>query len=105
MKGFKYQIIVKVLLSKYKGNGDIQFATVYFNSSDKKVINFEYNVDKSFQEILCRIGNWINGGSGWIIESIEVQYGNISVYSPLSGSTYIKLPNKLTNSMKGLINN
>ena len=28
----------------------------------------------------------------------------MSVYSPLSGSSYIELPIKLRNSMKGLIN-
>ena len=47
-------------------------------------------LDKSIQEILYRTENWINEGSGWIIESIEAQYVNISVYSPLSGSTYIE---------------
>ena len=35
-KGFKYQIIVKVLLKKYNSNGEIEFAPVYFNSSKKK---------------------------------------------------------------------
>ena len=30
-KGFKYQISVKVLLKKYKLNGEIEFAPVYFN--------------------------------------------------------------------------
>ena len=30
-KGFKYQITVKVLLKKYKLNGQIEFALVYFN--------------------------------------------------------------------------
>ena len=29
-KGFKYQITVKVLLKKYKFNGEIEFAPVYF---------------------------------------------------------------------------
>ena len=29
---FKYQITVKVLLKKYKPNGEIEFALVYFNS-------------------------------------------------------------------------
>ena len=29
---------------------------------------------------------------------------NISVYSPLSGSTYIELPHKIKQSIKGLIN-
>ena len=39
MKGFKYQITVKVLLKKYKPNREIEFAPVYFNSSTKLVIN------------------------------------------------------------------
>ena len=39
-----------------------------------------------------------------MIESIDCEYINISVYSPLIGSTYIELPNELKNSMKGLIN-
>ena len=34
-KGFKYQITVKVLLKKYKLNGEIEFAPVYFNSVTK----------------------------------------------------------------------
>ena len=61
-------------------------------------------LDKSFQEILYRIDNWINEGSGSVIESIEAEYVNISIYSPLSESTYIELPNKLKRSIKGLIN-
>ena len=32
MKGFKYQITVKILLKKHKPNGEIEFAPVYFNS-------------------------------------------------------------------------
>ena len=83
MKGFKYQITVKVLLSKYEGNGDKDFAPVYFNFTTKTAIHSEYNHDKSFQEILYRIYNWINEGSGWIIESIEAQFVNIFIYSPL----------------------
>ena len=35
-KGFKYQITVKVLLKKYKPNGEIEFTPVYYNSSAKK---------------------------------------------------------------------
>ena len=31
IKDFKYQITVKVLLKKYKFNGEIEFAPVYFN--------------------------------------------------------------------------
>ena len=41
-RGFKYQITVKVLLRRYKPNGEIEFAPVYFNSSTKTVINHRY---------------------------------------------------------------
>ena len=47
---------------------------------------------------------WINEGSGWIVESIESQYINISTYRPLSRSSYMKLPAELGSSRKGLIN-
>ena len=104
MKGFKYQITVTVLLSKVKINGSIEYSPVYFNSTTKTVINSELNLDKSFQEILYRIDNWINEGSDWIFESIDGEYVNISAYSPSVGSTYIQLPDELKNPIKGLIN-
>ena len=37
-KCFKYQITAKVLLKKYKHNGEIEFSPVYFNSVTKTVI-------------------------------------------------------------------
>ena len=82
MKSFKYQITVAVLLNKHKMNGDIEYALVYFNSETKVAINSDkYDLGKPFQELLYRIYNWINEGSGWIIESMEAQYVNISIYS------------------------
>ena len=103
-KSFKYQITVKVLLKKYKLNGEIEFAPVYFNSVTKTVINHRFRLENSFQEILYMIDVWINNGSGWNVESIESQYINISTYRPLSGSSYIDLPVELKSPRKGLIN-
>ena len=103
-KGFKYQITVKVLLKKYKSNGEIEFAPVYFSSSKKTIINHKYKLDQSFQETLYRIDAWINKESGWIIELIESQYINISTYRPLVGSSYIDLPIELKHPKKRLIN-
>ena len=79
-KGFKYQITVKILLKKYKLNEEIEFAPVYFNSVTELVINNQFKLEKSFQEILYKIDACINNRSGWIIESIELQYINISTY-------------------------
>ena len=59
MKGFKYQITVTVS-SKVKINGNIEYSPVYFNSTTKTVISSEFNLDESSQEILYRIGHWIN---------------------------------------------
>ena len=78
-KGFKYQITVNILLRKYKLNEKIEFASVYFNSVTKLVINNRFELGKSFQEILYKIDAWIDRGSGWIIESIESQYIKISI--------------------------
>ena len=103
-RGFNCQITVIVLLKRYRSNGEIEFAPVYFNSSAKTIINRRYKLDKSFQETLYRIDAWINRRSGWIIESIESQYINISTYRPLVRSPYIDLSIALTNPRKGLIN-
>ena len=62
-KGFRYQVTMKVLLKKYKIS-EIEFAPAYFNSTVKTVINYKTGLEDSFQEILYRIGHWINKGSG-----------------------------------------
>ena len=106
MKGFKYQITMYVKLRKQKMNGDAEYANVYFNSFTKIVINygFEHLIDKSSEEILYRIDNWINEGSGWVIDLINSEYLNIFAYVPLLGSSFIRLPDKLNHPKKGLIN-
>ena len=77
-KGFKYQITLKVMLKKYKPNGEIELRSVYFNSKTKTVINHKFSLENVFQKTLYRIDNWINKASGWTIELIESQYINIS---------------------------
>ena len=103
-KGFKYQVTVKVLLKKYKHNGEIEMKAVHFNSKTKTIINHRFKLENSFHKILYMIDVWINNGSGWNVESIESQYINISTYRPLSGSFYMELPVELRSPRKGLIN-
>ena len=59
------------MLKKYKPNGEIKFIQVYFNSPTKTVIKHKFSLENVFQEILYRIDNWINEGSGWIVKLIE----------------------------------
>ena len=48
---------MKVFLKKHKDYGHMEFAPVYFNSTTETVINLEYDLDKSFPEILYRTDN------------------------------------------------
>ena len=64
------------------------------------MINHKFSLKNAFQEILYRIDQWINEGSGWIVELIESQYIHISTYRPLSGSSYGKLAAELGSSKK-----
>ena len=54
--------------------------------------NHKFGLDESFQQILYKIDNWINESSFWVIESKGSQYINVSIYRPLVGSSYLKLP-------------
>ena len=67
------------------------------------VINHRFRLENYFQNILYLIDNWINEGSGWIVESIESQYINISTFRPLSRSSCIGLPVELISPRKRLI--
>ena len=50
------------------------------------------------------IDKWVSEGSGWTIDRIDNHFINVTAYQPLNGSSYIELPTKLMNPMKGLIN-
>ena len=68
------------------------------------MINHKFSLGNTFQEILYILDNWTNEGSGWIVESIDSQYINISTYRPFSGSSHLKFPVELRSPRKGLIN-
>ena len=82
-KGFKYQKTLKVTLKKHNPNGEIEFRPVNSNSTTKTVINHKCSLENPCQEILYRIDNRINEGSGWIVGLIESQYINVSTCRPL----------------------
>ena len=94
LKGFKYQINLKILLSKIENNGEIEYSPVCFNSLTKAVINNDYKLDQAFEEIIYRLDNWISHESGWVVEETHNKYLNVSSYSPLVGITYISIQKK-----------
>ena len=105
-KGFKFVETLQVKFVKHSNDKKI-LKNGYFNSTTDLIINetdIKLAIQASQQQILNKIAQWISEGSGWTIQSIENHYINIVNYSPLKGSSYIKLPQELRHSAKGLIN-
>ena len=107
MDGLKYTETIKVRMSKEVGDGKTKKDSIYFKSKTGTVTNFE-DIENSAANnqlsILSRIETFQNLGSNWIILNIESHYVNIAMYKPLAGSSYMKLPEDISNSKCGLIN-
>ena len=112
IKGFKFIETLEVTFEKdiidsKTGKHVSIYKTAFFNGKAKtitKVDDIEPELNMSRQEILNVIDKWVSEGSGWVIDRIDSYYLNVTLYKPLNGSSYIKLPAKLGNSRKGLIN-
>ena len=73
------------------------------NSKAETIIN-KSEIDDVFEPIyltiISNIQKSLGKGSGWIIDLIIDHNNNISKYSPLAGSSYIKLPKKINHPKK-----
>ena len=106
MKGLKFVETLKVTFKKTT-NEETTYKAAYFNCEVQTIINnleIAESLQLSKQNILNKIAQWISEGSGWTIKSVDSHYLNIVRYEPMKGSSYIKLPQELRNSAKGLIN-
>ena len=106
MKGLKFIETLEVTFSKTKDDGLI-YKSAFFNSKPQTIIN-DLSIHEALQltkqQILNFVAQWISEGSGWTIQSVDNHYINIVKYEPMKGNSYIKLPQELRNSAKGLIN-
>ena len=105
-RGFKFNITLKVRLSKSTENGTIT-REPYFNAGPFTVTNsddIEEAVDNAIERILELIARWLSEGSGWRFELSLLHNINIVSYFPLKGKSYIKLPVELRNPNKTLVN-
>ena len=102
LRGFKFVATLVLVFKKIESDNKAKYDTFCSNSKadviiNKNGINLYYSYIKNIQTILRKRLGWINDSA------IEHNI-NISKYSPLSGSSYIKLPKELDHPRKGLIN-
>ena len=103
MKGFKFIEMLEVTFEKDTINSKTGkrvriYKTAFFNGKAKivtKVDDIEPELNMSRQEIMNAIDKRVSEGSGWVIDSINNHYINVTTYKPLHGSTYIELPIEL----------
>ena len=55
--------------------------------------------DESKNKIWLTFDEWLKEGSGWIIQSMDEFILKICRYTPMQGSSYIKSPNKIRNTL------
>ena len=112
MKGFKFIETLEVMFKKETidsktGKRVSIYKTAFFNGKAKtitKANNIEPELSMSRQQILNTVDKWVSEGSGWVIDSINNHYINVTTYKPLHGSSYIELPTELRNPKKRLTN-
>ena len=112
MKGFKFIETMEVTFEKdtidsKTGKRVSIYMPAFFNGKAKtitKANDIEHELSMSRQEILNVIDKWVSEGSGWVIDRIDSHYINVTIYTPLHGSSYIELPTELKNPKNRLIN-
>ena len=112
MKGFKFIEAVEVMFEKDNidsktGKHVSIYKTAFFNGKAKTITkpnDIKPELSMSRQEILNVIDKWVSEGLGWVIDSINNHYINVTTYKPLHGLSYIELPTEFRNPKKGLIN-
>ena len=78
---------------KYRDMLIHQTAKAYFNNETQLIITKDQikpATEKSIDELVERVGNWLNGDSGLVVNSIANQYLNVVNYVLLKGNHILK---------------
>ena len=100
--GFKLQLCLKAKMKKQDGSK----IEVHFNSSQMVVLpstDFDQVLEDATEQILDKIDQFQQKGSGWVVRKVLHLDVHISQYLPLRGSSYIALP-KYIQDKKAVIN-
>ena len=101
---YKVSLVMKVEMTK--GDGKTKVQTPYFASKPYTILSqhdIENAIAKAQSAIKTNIDKWTCQGSGWVVTRVMCLYVNIAKYQPLTGSSYMELPDTLK-SKKAIIN-
>ena len=101
-KGIQFYLTLQCTMMKTDRDGEIMIQKPYFCGATKRLINisqFEDLFQASKDKIWNSFDKWIKEGSGWTIKSVDRIILKMCQYKPLTGSSYIKSPKKIENTM------
>ena len=103
--GIKVMLVVNIRMSK-ENQGKVINQSPHFRSKTKVLLN-ELQIagitNEMMSDVQKMVGQWINEGSGWIIDRVLSMELNIARYQPMKAGSYIDLPPYLK-AKKAIIN-
>ena len=103
---YKVSLVLKVEMTKTTPDGKSKVQTPYFASKPYTILSqhdIENAIEEGHQCIDSQIDKWTKEGSGWVVSRVVCLYVNIAKYTPLKGSSYIKIP-KYLQTKKAIVN-
>ena len=103
---YKANLVFHVEFMKNNPSGLAKTTEAYFRSDVMTILSahaIDAAVQKAFSDIEKRIEKWTREGSGWTVTKVLNVYLDFAKYTPLKGSSYLDLPDKLK-SKKAIIN-
>nr|XP_015922599.2 uncharacterized protein LOC107451117 [Parasteatoda tepidariorum] len=91
----KWYLCLKALFSRRGHNEEREIATSFFRSCNVVSLNCDSlreQINCAFAKIISSFDEFIDRGSGWVLEEVNYLELNTSKYIPLSGSSYIPVP-------------
>ena len=103
---YKANLIFHVEFMKNNPSGLAKTTEAYFRSDVMTILSahaIDAAVQKAFSDIEKRIEKWTREGSGWTVTKVLNVHLDFAKYTPLKGSSYLDLPDKLK-SKKAIVN-
>ena len=95
LKGMKFQLALKVKLSKANQDGTAEFTSPVLRNKQEAILQAHEigeALDRAFPRIIETLEKWTQRGSGWVVDRVETLWLDIARYQPLRGGSYIPLP-------------
>merc|ERR1712055_568568 len=93
---------LKVTLFKTNHDGEDESRPVYIRGKNRRMLDiseFEDLYEQSKNKIWLTFDEWLKDGYGWRIQSMDEFILKICKYTPMQGSSYLKSPKNIENSM------